>query len=250
MTEVTENAFLGGRLKIRQPKRGYRAGADPVLLAASVRVRPGQSVLDLGCGVGTALLCLLARVPDVVATGVERQRELARLAGENLSRNTLKGEIIEADVLSLPQTLRERTFDHVMTNPPFFDRSAGSLAADPGREEGRGETVDLLRWIDVGLRMTAPGGHLALINRIERLPDCFAALSGRAGDTVVLPLAPRAGRPAKLFLLSARKGAKGPFQLRPPFVLHKGEAHLRDGDNYTDAAQDILRKGHALVLNG
>lgn len=250
MTEITENAFLGGRLSIRQPKRGYRAGADPVFLAASVCARPGQSVLDLGCGVGTAMLCLLARVPGVFATGVERQPKLAGLAGENLGRNTMKGEIIEADVLDLPPILRERTFDHVMTNPPFFDRRAGNPSVDPGREEGRGETVDLSCWIDVGLRMTASGGYLALVNRIERLPDCLAALSGRAGDTVVLPLAPRAGRPAKLFLLSARKGAKGLFQLRPPLVLHEGEAHLRDGDSYTDNAQDILRKGHALLLNG
>ncbi|MEO0916318.1 MAG: methyltransferase, partial [Pseudomonadota bacterium] len=62
MTATTDNAFLGGRLQVLQPAVGYRAGADPVLLAAAVDAGPGHSVLDVGCGVGTALLCLGTRV--------------------------------------------------------------------------------------------------------------------------------------------------------------------------------------------
>ncbi|MEM7752129.1 MAG: methyltransferase [Pseudomonadota bacterium] len=249
MTELTENAFLDGRLSIQQPKSGYRAGADPVFLAASVNALPGQRVLDLGCGVGTAMLCLLARVPDASVTGVERQHDLAQIAEGNLSRNGMPGAIVEADVRNLPRSLRDQTFDHVMTNPPFFDRNAGSEAMNAGRELGRGETLDLAVWLDLALRMLAPGGYLTLINRIERLPECLVALSGRAGDIVVLPLAPREERRAKLFLLSARKGAKGPFLLQPPFVVHTGAQHEHDGDSYTDRAQSILRKGQALPLN-
>ena len=49
-------------------------------VAASVPARAGQSVLDLGCGVGAVALCLGARVPGLTLTGVERQPDYAALA--------------------------------------------------------------------------------------------------------------------------------------------------------------------------
>jgi len=78
--ELTEDAFLGGRLRLRQPAAGYRAAIDPVLLAAAVPAAAGDSVADLGCGVATAGLCLLARVPGARVSGLELQAPLADLA--------------------------------------------------------------------------------------------------------------------------------------------------------------------------
>lgn len=248
MIETTDNAFLGGRLRVLQPRTGYRAGADPVFLAAAVDCVPGQRVLDLGCGVGTAMLCLLARVPGVSVTGIELQDDLARLAERNFERNGLSGDVVQADMTALPRELREQSFDHVMTNPPFFTREASSPSEVPGRERGRGETMTLQAWLDTALRRLAPGGSLTLINRIERLPECLALLGDRTGDIVVLPLAPRARRNAKLFVLSARKGAKGAFRLRSPFILHEGDRHERDGESYTREAQRVLRDGKGLPL--
>ncbi len=249
MTETTENAFLNGRLRVLQPSFGYRAGADPVFLAAAVDARSGDHVLDVGCGVGTAMLCLMARVPGLRVTGVEGQSDLVALARRNLDANGVSGEIVQADIRDLPGDLRDRSFDHVMTNPPFFDRNAGSVAPDAGRERGRGETVGLAEWLDICLRRLAPAGRLTLINRIERLPDCLSALEGRAGDVVVQPLQPREGRRAKLFVLGARKGAKGPFRLNSSLILHIGDRHERDGESYAPAVQAILRDGSALKLN-
>ena len=246
--QTTDSAFLGGQLRLLQPKHGYRAGADPVLLAAAVAAVPGQSILDLGCGVGTALFCLAARVGGLDLTGVELQAELVALAEENAARNGLTAQIFQGDVARLPEELRERRFDHVMTNPPFFDRTAGSAAPATSREAGRGEGIDLADWLDVALRRTAPKGRLTLINRIERLPECLAALQGRAGDIVVLPLLPRRDRAAKLFLMTARKDAKGPFALKAPLILHEGDRHEEDRDSYSAVAQDILRRGQALSL--
>lgn len=246
--ETTDSAFLGGRLNILQPKDGYRAGADPVFLAAAVRARPGESILDLGCGVGTALLCLAARVDGLDLAGVELQGELVELARQNAKRNGINARIVQADISALPEDLRESSFSHVMTNPPYFDRAIGSAAPVASRETGRGEGIDLATWLDVALRRTAPKGRLTLVNRIERLPDCLAAMRGRAGDIFVLPLLPRRDRSAKLFLMTARKDAKGSFSLRAPFVLHDGDSHQEDRDSYSARAQDILRRGHALSL--
>ncbi|MEO1537123.1 MAG: methyltransferase [Pseudomonadota bacterium] len=248
MTDTRASSFLDGRLTIEQPVTGYRAGADPVFLAAAVGASAGEQVLELGCGVGTAFLCLGARVPGLDLTGVELQPALAELAERNLARNGIKGRVIAADLAALPLDLRARRFDHVLMNPPFFRRDEGSSAPDDSREQGRGETIDLMVWLDVALRRIKPGGTLTVVNRIERLPECLAGIAKRAGDVTVLPLAPRRDRAAKLFLLGARKGAKGPFVLKAPLVLHRGARHVADGESYTDAAQNILRKAAALPL--
>lgn len=245
---TTDDAFLNGRLHIRQPKDGYRAGADPVFLAAAVAAKAGDSVLELGCGAGVAILCLLSRVGNISVTGVDREAPALALARENLTRNNLDADIVQADITALPEELRSRSFDHVMTNPPFFDRAHGSPAENPAREAGRGAETALSDWIDVAIRRLAPKGTLTMIHRAEHLPACLAALDNRVGAITAKPLVPRQGKPAKLILLQAIKGAKAPFQLSAPLVLHTGDAHEKDGDSYTKAAKDILRNGAALSL--
>ncbi len=250
MTETTEDDFLGGRLRLRQPVDGYRAGIDPVLLAASVPARAGDTVLELGTGSGTALLCLMARVPGISATGVERHPGMAALARQNVAANGFAATIVEADLAHLPPDLRDAGFDHVLANPPFFDRARGSAAKTGSREAGRGQETPVAVWIDTAVRRLRPGGRLSLIQRAERLPEVVSCLHGRVGDIVVLPLQPRRGREAKLFILQAKKGAKGAFRLLAAFVLHAGDAHLADGDDYTAEAAEILRRGAPLDVQG
>ncbi len=244
--ELTEDGFLGGRLRLLQPRHGYRAATDPVLLAAAVPARAGQSVLDLGCGAGVASLCLGARVPGVALAGIERQSAYAALARANADRCALALEVIEADIAALPPSLRARSFDHVLSNPPWFAPEAPP-ARDPGRDGAHRETTPLALWIDTGLRRLRPGGTLSLILPVARLPAALAALEGRASATV-LPLAARAGRAAGRVILQARKGARSPFRLLAPFVLHAGARHLQDGEDSTAAAQAVLRDAAALDL--
>ena len=245
---TTTDAFLGGRLQVIQPRRGYRAGADPVFMAAAVPARAGETVLELGCGTGVAMLCLLIRVPGVLVTGIEREAATATLARQNLTANDLTASVETADLIALPRHLRDQSFDHVMANPPFFDRSQGSSAKDMGREAGRGAETPLSDWIDCAVRRLAPSGTLTLIQRAERLPECLDALDNRMGDTTVLPFAPRRGKAAKLVVIQSRKGAKGAFRLLAPFELHEGDRHVSDSESYTEAARDILRSGAPLRL--
>lgn len=243
--KTTQDAFLGGALTLAQPRDGYRAGADPVFLAASIAACPGERVLDLGCGVGTALACLGRRLPGLSLTGVERDRDTADLARQNVAANGIPARIVAADVRDLGD-LSSETFDHVLSNPPFFDRTGGSSAQSGHREAGRAETVPLSTWVATMLRRTRPGGWITLIQRAERLPCILSGCEGRAGDISVKPLAPRIGRNAKLILVRARKGGRGEFRLLPPLILHDGEAHLSDSDSYTAEVQAILRAGAPL----
>ena len=83
---LTEDGFLGGRVKVLQPEKGYRAGIDAVFLAASIPIEPGQTALEAGYGVGVVSLCVAARVAGVHITGVEIASRYSILAEENIKK--------------------------------------------------------------------------------------------------------------------------------------------------------------------
>ncbi|WP_108860732.1 tRNA1(Val) (adenine(37)-N6)-methyltransferase [Ruegeria sp. Alg231-54] len=245
-SELTQNDFLGGRVRLLQPRAGYRAGVDPVLLAAAVPATRGHTVLELGCGAGAAILCLLARVPGLQAVGVELQASYAELARRNAAENAAPLEVVEADLSALPATLKQRQFDHVIANPPYYRAGAHSPADDPGRRIALGEQTPLETWVECAAKRLAPRGYLHMIKKANRLPDMLMACEGRLGSVEILPLAARAGRKAELVILRARKGGRADFKLHAPVVLHDGDRHERDGESYTPQVSDVLRKGTSL----
>ncbi len=244
--ELTRDGFLGGRLHIYQPAKGYRAGVDPVLLAAAVSARPGDAVLELGCGAGVASLCLQSRVGGLDLAGLELQPLYAGLAQRNAEENRLSMDVVEGDISHMPPNLRARNFDHVLANPPYYLRDSGTAAQGSTRETALGETLPLAAWVDAATRRLKPRGVLTMIQRADRLPDLLSACDGRLGDLAVQPIAPREGKPAELVLMRARKGARGPFRLHSPIVLHSGDRHERDGDSYMPQIRGVLREGEPL----
>lgn len=246
MNDTREDGFLGGRLTIAQPARGYRAGADAVMLAAACPARPGESALELGCGAGVALICLGARVPGLRLAGLELQPGYAALARRNVAANGIEADILEGDLARMPAALRDRSFDHVIANPPYF--RGGSVAPDPGRGTARHEATPLAGWIAAGLRRLRPGGWLTMIQRAERLGEMLAALAPSAGAITILPVAARTGAEAGRVILTARKGSRSPMRLLSPFVMHAKPSHSGDGEDVTGPADAVLRQGAALNL--
>lgn len=245
-SETTRDDFLGGRITVEQPAKGYRAGVDPVLLAGAVPARQGQSVLELGCGVGVASLCLAHRVKGLRLFGIERQAGYADLARINAQRNGADLTVVTGDLAQMPAELREIGFDHVIANPPYFQRDRSTSADDPGREMAMGEDTPLEVWVKAASKRLAPKGFATFIHRAERLPDLLSALAPRLGSIEVQPLTPRTGRDARLVLLRARKGGKAAFRLRDSLIMHRGGRHERDEDDYTQTLSDCLKHGKAL----
>lgn len=247
LSETTEDALLGGRVRLLQPRSGYRAATDPVLLAAAARARPGETVLDLGCGGGAASLCLAARVPGLGLTGLEIQPAYLALAAENARLNGVAMSLFEGDVASPPPPLRQHNFDHAIMNPPWFVSAAATPAPDSGRDTAH-RGGPLAPWFGCALSRLKPGGWLTVIQRAERLAEMLGLLGSHAGDVAILPVSAREGRPAKRVILTARKGAKGPLRLLAPLVMHEGAAHLEDREDFSAAAQAVLRDGESLAL--
>ncbi len=246
-SDLTEDTFLGGRLRIWQPRRGYRAGVDPVLLAAAVAARPGQSVLELGCGAGVASLCLAVRVDGLDLAGIELQPAYAALARRNADVNGIALAVHEGDIRVMPPALRARQFDHVIANPPYFRSGNRRPAADVGRETALAGPAGPDEWVAAASRRLKPGGFLALIQHISRLPEVLTACQAHLGSLHAFPVVSRAGHAPQRVILRARKGGRGDFRLAAPIVMHEGARHEADGESYTAHLRAVLREGAALL---
>ena len=248
LDEVTEDRLLGGRVRLRQPARGYRVAIDPVLLAAAVPAKVGDRVLDAGAGTGAASLCLAARVSGCRIIGLENQPALCQLASDNAAQNRLDRQIemMPGDLGGPPLGLASEGFDHVMTNPPYLKGPAASASPVRDRQLASLEHgLDLAGWLGACRRLLAPGGFLTMIQRADRLGEVLAAVDDRLGELIVFPLWPGGrDRPAKRILLQGRKGSRGPLVLAPGLILHE-----EDG-RFSAAAEAILRHGEALNLRG
>lgn len=240
-----EDTLLGGRVRLLQPRRGYRAAIDPVLLAAAVPAHDGEAVLELGAGAGAAGLCLAARVPGCRLTALERQPEAAAAMRLGASRNGWQDRIrvLEGDLRTPPPELPLNGFDRVLMNPPYYEAGRHTPSPAPGKAASHGEgEVALADWVRAALRHLKSRGTLTLVHRADRLDAILAALHGRFGGIVVFPLWPRAGQPAKRVLVHAVRDGRGPLRLAAGLVLHSAEGR------FTPAAEEILLHAAPLEL--
>jgi tRNA1(Val) A37 N6-methylase TrmN6 len=248
--DVSEDAVLGGRLLLRQPRKGHRVGHDAILLAAASSARAGDRLVDLGAGVGAAGLAVARRVPDVVVTLVEIDAALVTLARENAARNDL-AERVRAVCLDVAASaaafaaagLEPGATHHVLMNPPF--NTAQNPSPDRGRRLAHASTHDTpARWLRTAVRLLRPAGTVTLIWRADGLAAVLAALAGGFGGTAVLPIHPKPAAPAIRVLIRAVKGSRAPLVLLPGFFLADEEGKP------TAEAEAVLRKGAVLALAG
>ena len=248
LADLTEDAFLGGKLCLRQPRSGHRSGHDAILLAAATTVRARDRVVEFGAGVGAAGLALARRVAGIDLALVEIDPQLACLARDNASANGIAASVIALDVTSTAEAfaaagLKADSADAVLMNPPFNDAARHRASPDPARASAHvadSETLDA--WVHASRRLLKSGGALTLIWRADGLPEVLAALGRGFGSLSILPVHGDAARPAVRILIRAVKGGRAPTRILPGLLL-KDESGLPNKQ-----AAKILAGGEGLLL--
>ena len=249
--QISEDTVLGGRVTIRQPREGYRAAIDPILLAAAVPAKSHHKILDAGTGVGTAALCLAARVSGISMTAIENNPTLVALARENIKLNKFDINVLEGNIATLfhepHPAIEPGTFDHVMANPPYLPEAHGRPSPNNLKHGATHETQDGFEsWVAFAHAALKHKGMFTLIHRADRLDVILRALSGPFGDICVLPLWPkRMGGESKLqeakrVIVRARKGVASPLRMLSGVILHEADGA------YTPEAEGVLRSGHGI----
>ena len=238
VTETTLTHLLDGRVKVMQPAKGYRVGMDGALLAAACAgLTPKGRALELGCGVGGALLSLKARCPGLDLTGIEREADYARLAEDNAALNGHTGvTVIEGDIGSGFKSFGLERFDLVFSNPPYFDDPDTLRPPHDAKRPAWIADDGLEAWLGFALAAVRDGGDIVFIHRADRLPDLLAGLGEKAGSFLVRPVQPFIDKDAKRVIVRAQRLGKAPLRLLPPMILHDGGAR-----KHTDAVEAILR---------
>ena len=176
--ELTKNKFLGNKLEIFQFTDGYRGNMDSVLLAASVAAESGQKVLELGCGNGVALCCLMYRVSGLEVFGVEMDKRAADLCKRNIDLNMFKASIFNISITNTVRELKSVSFDHVFMNPPYFKKNSVKKSPALSSHQAKVESMPLSAWFSVAKNRCKPNGKITIIQRVERLPDIINCLNG------------------------------------------------------------------------
>lgn len=245
MENFLQDNFLGGQIKIVQPKDGYRAGSDTVFLAASIPLYNNQTILEIGCGAGTASLCLAARAKlfhpkeTIQLTGIDIQEDLIELAQHNAKHNALAVNFQQDDLRQ--SHLVSQAYDHVFANPPYFTDHAPSahIPRATARNEMEGNLKD---WIAYCIKMVKPRGYISIIYPTDRLGELLHLCKPALGELRLFPLWPRPHTPAKRFILRGRKDVKSPDRLLSGLILHN------EAGEYTSAARKILWDGMDLIF--
>jgi len=230
LNDASCDKFLGGKLNIFQPKKGFRAGIDSVLLGASV-AKDKQNLLELGAGAGVAALCVLSSNKNLNASLLENNELMLKLAQENILANGFvnRAKILDLD-LTLAGELRQAAglgvnfYDCVIANPPFFDSGAGTQSNEQSRANARHMPMaDLDKWVRVAAASASPNGEVVFIFDIVGLLPLLNAFAGRFGGVKILPIIAREGQSCKRFMIKGIKGSKAPLKMLSPLFLHATE---------------------------
>jgi tRNA1(Val) A37 N6-methylase TrmN6 len=224
--DFTEDAFLGGKLKLRQHRRGHRAGHDAILLAAATPARSGDRVVEFGAGAGVAGLAVAYRVGDIHLTLVEIDPALVELAQNNAASNGIAARSVELDVgaaASVFETagLPPDSADAVLMNPPFHGADRHRASPDAARQIAHmdpGQTLET--WVHAARRVLVPSGRLTVIWRADELARVTAALERGFGGLEIYPIYARVSEPAIRIIVRATKGSRAPLRIFRGLVLN------------------------------
>jgi tRNA1Val (adenine37-N6)-methyltransferase len=225
--QETLDSLFHGRVRILQPRRGYRFSLDSVLLAGLTRVRRRDLVVDLGTGSGVIPLILAFRCAVSHVTGVEIQPSLAALARRNVEMNGFSSliRIVEEDLRLIRSESIGSPVSLVVSNPPYRRIASGRLNSEAEKARARHELLaDLGDVARAAARLLPQKGRLALVYPARRLPRLFREITDAGFAPKVLTLIHGTpDSPAKLAHLEAVKGGGEELRVKKPFTVYRAD---------------------------
>ncbi len=241
--DLSEDAFLDGKIKIKQPRKGHRSGHEAVLLAASINPSDNLKICELGAGAGVATLCAATRLGTSHVTGIEINTDMHALAQENAIANKMQHctYFIKGDIVAPFRhlNLMPSQFDYIIANPPFYDPQHIKNTVDK-RVEHIMNPKHLEAWIKCACTLVKADGRINFIHRAESLPRLLTLMTPRMGDIYIKPISPKINKAAHRVIISGKRDSRTPLQLLPPLYLHTATG------TPTQDAENILRHGHGL----
>lgn len=225
--------FYGKTLKIQQPEEGFKMSIDAMLLSACIQ--EGETILDVGCGVGTASFCVAKRREVESITGIDCQEENVAYAKENAQNNGSKCQFICGNIKTYKF---EKSFDHVMSNPPFFEAHKINFPKNEHKSLSNVlHDITLEEWLSFCIKNAKT--WVTIIHLPEYLDQILTQFSKQLGGIKVYPLWSK--NKAKRVIVQGKKNSKAPL------ILHQGLI-LQNEKGYTQEAEAILNYGEGIRL--
>ena len=233
---------MNGRLRLRQPRKGFRFGTASMLLGAAIRSQ--GKIADFGCGAGNASLWALKRnkVDTLLIDGYDCNQEMVSLSQYNSRQNGLESYFCSFCCDITLQDWEAKKYDMVVMNPPFYALQDGQKAKSIQKARAHHAEQGLDLWMKAAKQVLHPGAEMLLIFPAWRLSvlGLYAAKLD-FGDLRLRPVYGRCGKPAIFCLASFRKNRVGESRILPSLVLRDEYGKDPQSNGYSKAVLALLQ---------
>lgn len=224
--ERLDDLQIGG-LELIQNPAGFCFGVDAVFLSDFTKVKPGETVLDMGTGNGIIPILLSAKTKGRKFTGLEIQPETAEMARRSVKYNHLEDriEIVTGDIREAADLFRPSFFDVITTNPPYMLAEHGLQNPDGAKAVARHEVLcsldDILR---ESMRLLQDKGRFYMVHRPFRLTEILMKMNHyKIEPKRVQFIHPYIDKEPVLVLIEGVRGAKPRVTVEPPIIIYDSD---------------------------
>lgn len=239
--KISLDNFLDGKIKIYQPIKGYRAGTDAVLLAASIKTFKGYKILDIGSGAGTISFCLSFRCPGIEITGIEKNENYFFLSEKSLKLNKFKSKIkfFNEDL----SKFKNKKFNIVVSNPPWYPKNSTYKSTNKMINEARVESIPLKKWITYVSNILRYNGEYYTIFPYRRIEEIKKILKMYFNIIKIYPLASFENvAPNRAIIYAKKSNNLNQFSEHNKIIIHKIDK------SFVKSINNVLKKGSSLCL--
>ena len=236
--EVTLDDLQNGYY-IYQASDGFRFGVDAVFLSEFVKVKQGETVLDMGTGNGIIPILLAAKTSGKKFYGLEIQPYSAHLARKSVEYNSLgdRVEIVDGDIQEASSIFGNEAFDVVVSNPPYMAAEHGLRNETDAKYIARHEALcsfeDIAREAAKTVRTR---GRVYIIHRPRRLSELIITLAKYKLETKRLRfIHSYIDKEPVMVMIEALKGGNPGMRVDKPLIVYE-----KNGE-YTKEVMDIYK---------